>query len=98
MVACFGKLCLLGEEGALPPPKVTAKKPLLTQQQCLTGMPYIKIIEIIFCYQDTWREVAIGTEAVLYNIRACPRCPMIYVDYQKHEMRANKEPMTTLLK
>ena len=48
--------------------------------------------------QDTWRDIAIGTDAVLYNARPCPRCPMIYVDYEKHEMRENKEPMTTLLK
>ena len=49
-------------------------------------------------YTGHMGDNAIGTAAVLNNASPCPRCPMIYVDYEKHEMRENKEPMTTLLK
>ncbi|KAF6023959.1 MARC1 [Bugula neritina] len=48
--------------------------------------------------EDSWREICVGPDAVLYNSRSCPRCPMIYVDYDNHKMRDNKEPMTTLLR
>ncbi|XP_067948942.1 mitochondrial amidoxime reducing component 2-like [Watersipora subatra] len=48
--------------------------------------------------EDDWRVIRIGGRVTMCNARPCPRCPMIYVDYDKRELRANKEPMTTLLK
>ncbi|XP_067949202.1 mitochondrial amidoxime-reducing component 1-like [Watersipora subatra] len=48
--------------------------------------------------EDKWRRICIGSEAILFNERPCPRCVRINIDYKREEVRKNCEPTRTLLR
>ncbi|KAF6023961.1 ycbX [Bugula neritina] len=48
--------------------------------------------------EEKWKRIRIGAEAMMHTEKPCSRCPTIQIDFEKLELRKNKEPTTTLLR